>query len=281
MNALTAVLVWALACMLALAWIVKHGPVIVRRARHSMIERSVEQLAAQFIFITPTRLAAAGAVLAVGTVLALLPWAGASVAIPLGLVVLAMPRVAVHFLRRRRLGKLRRQLPDAIALMAASLRAGSAIGQGLEQVATRIAAPLHHEFVLLLREHRLGVGLEGALASFARRVPLPEATLFATAITLSLQVGGALAPLFERLAESLRRRQIIEAKLDALTAQGRLQAWILTALPIALFAALMAIDPVAMRPLFETRVGVAVIALFVALEVSGWWLIRRIVAVDI
>lgn len=281
MSALPAILAGALGCMLALVWTARRVPALARRVQHSMIERSVEQLAEQFVFIAPARLAAAGAVLAVATAFALFPWAGASFAIPVALAMFAMPRVAVHVHRRRRLGRLRRQLPDAIALMAASLRAGSAIGQGLEQVASRIASPLRHEFVLLLREHRLGVGLDGALASFARRVPLPEATLFATAITLSLQVGGALAPLFERLADSLRRRQIIEAKLDALTAQGRLQAWILTGLPIALFAALMAIDPVAMRPLFETRIGAAVIALFVALELSGWWLIRRIVAVDI
>lgn len=241
----------------------------------------MEQLAEQFVFIAPARLALAGALLAIATALALLSWVGAGFALPVALAMFAVPRIAVQVYRRRRLGRLRRQLPDAIALMAAGLRAGSAIGQGLEQVASRIPTPLRHEFVLLLREHRLGVGLDGALASFARRVPLPEATLFATAITLSLQVGGALAPLFERLADSLRRRQVIEAKLDALTAQGRLQAWILTALPIALFAALMAIDPVAMQPLFGTRIGVAVIVLFVALELSGWWLIRRIVAVDI
>ena len=114
-----------------------------------------------------------------------------------------------------------------------------------------------------------------------RRVPLPEVHLLVTAVALALQVGGSLGGTLDRLADTLRRKHVIEAKLRALTSQGRLQAIIVTALPVALMLALTALDPVSMRPLVTTAGGWAVLGCIAILETTGWLLIRRIVAIDV
>jgi tight adherence protein B len=131
-----------------------------------------------------------------------------------------------------------------------------------------------------MRRHRLGVRLEDALQEMAARIPLEPVRLLVTSVSLALQVGGGLGGTLDRLAGSLRRKQAVEAKLRSLTAQGRLQAIIVTALPFALMLAMFVLDEASMRPLFATASGWMVLGCIFVLDLTGWLLIRRIVAID-
>ena len=93
--------------------------------------------------------------------------------------------------------------------------------------------------------------------------------------------GGDLAEVLERLSGSLRRKLAIEDKIQSLTAQGRLQGWIMALLPAAVAVALFAIEPVAMQPLVSTWQGWSVCALVLGLQGAGLYFIRRIVAIDV
>ncbi len=202
-------------------------------------------------------------------------------ALGVALVAGALPRLLLARLRRKRRSALRDQMPDLLMLIAGGLRSGSGLGQALAQAAAEIEPPARQELGLLLREQRLGVGLEQALASLVRRVPIEETTLFASALRIGAQAGGSMAGTLESLADATRRKIAIEGKIRALTAQGRLQAWIMGALPAVLAALLFIVEPVAMRALIDTWQGWSVCAAVVVLQSIGIVLIRRIVAIDV
>ena len=193
----------------------------------------------------------------------------------------AVPVAVLAWLRRRRVERLAVQLPDAAMLIAGALRAGSSVAQSIAQAARESPAPLGREFDLVVREQRLGVGLDASMQSLERRVPLASLTLFTAAIRIAQDTGGNLAETLERLADTLRRTAAIEGKIDALTTQGRLQGWVMALLPIGVAVALFVIDPQSMQPLFGTWQGAVVCAAIVVLEGLGLHFIRRIVDIDV
>ena len=193
----------------------------------------------------------------------------------------AVPGVALAWLRRERLNKLAAQWPDAVMLVASALRAGSSLAQGLSQAARELPAPAGLELGLAVREQRLGVSLDEAMAHLERRVRLEAVTLFAASVRIAQETGGNLAETLERLADTLRRKAALEGKIDALTAQGRMQGWVMAALPLAVGAALFAIEPQAMSPLVTTWQGWCVCAGVVLLEGLGLFFIRKIVSIDV
>ena len=193
----------------------------------------------------------------------------------------AIPGGALAWMRARRLARLRAQLPDAVMLVAGALRAGSSLAQSIAQAARELPSPAGLEFDLVVREQRLGVGLDASMSGLERRAPLEDVTLFAAAVRIAQESGGNLAETLERLAETLRRKAVVEGKIDALTAQGRLQGWVMTALPVIVGAVLVVIEPQAMRPLWVTWQGWAVCAGIAALLALGLHVIRRIVDIDV
>lgn len=280
--AILAVILSSIACAaLALALVALVRPAAVSLRREA-IDSPAGAFADLFIFVDPDRLlraSAAGAMAALGLAMAVTrSWL---VSLAAAAVVLAAPRILQRVWRRRHLQRIARQLPDAMSMLAGAVRAGAALAQALDQIALRVAPPLGHELALVMRRHRLGIRFEEALHDLVHRVPLPEVRLLVTALTLTLQVGGSLAGALDRLTDTLRRKHVVEAKLRALTSQGRLQAVIVTVLPLALMLALTALDPVSMRPLYSTVGGWLVLGGIAVLETTGWLLIRRIVTVDL
>ncbi len=253
-----------------------------RAFRRSAIDVPASALADLFVFVDAERLLRASAV-AGAAALSLVLWVSGSWLVALGsaAAILGTPRVLQAMWRKRYLRRIGEQLPDAMAMLAGAVRAGAALAQGLEQVAGRVALPLGHELRLVMRQHRLGVRLEEALRGMGARIPLPEVRLLVIAIALAMRVGGSLTGTLDRLTDTLRRKHVIEAKLRALTSQGRLQAIIVTALPLALMLALTALDPRSMQPLYSTVGGWTVLGCIALLETTGWLLIRRIMAIDV
>lgn len=193
----------------------------------------------------------------------------------------ALPGFGLAWLRRRRLARLAAQWPDATMMVAGGLRAGSSLPQAIAQAARELPSPTGRELDLVAREQRLGVGMDAAMASLERRVPLDGVVLFAAAVRIAQESGGNLAETLERLADTLRRKAAVEGRIDALTAQGRLQGWVMAGLPLAVGGALFAIEPHAMRPLLTTWQGWGVCTLVLVLEALGLHAIRRIVDIDV
>lgn len=133
----------------------------------------------------------------------------------------------------------------------------------------------------MLREHRLGLPMDRALQGLASRAASRDFHLLVATLGIARDLGSGLAEALERFAATVRRRIALEERIRALTAQGRLQGWIMGALPILLAVVLTLMEPATMSLLFSQPVGWAVCATVVVLEAIGFLLIRRIVNIEV
>ena len=235
-----------------------------------------------FLFVDPARLYALN--LAVTMLAAGLGWlASGSLALAfiIGLLLAISPGAIFRWLRARRLERIEQQLPDALQMLAGTARAGLSLPAAIRQVSTELAPPLQQEWLLLQHEQRLGVSLDDALENLALRVPVQPVKLMVSAMRIASETGGGLAETLERTATTLRSQHAMELKIRALTAQGKLQAWVVGLLPVFLLWVLARLEPDAMALLWSTRLGWGVLAAVLVMEIIGVVLIRRIVSIDI
>ncbi len=141
--------------------------------------------------------------------------------------------------RRKRMQQLCRQLPEAFDVMSRALRAGQTVPAAFQAVSQDFPKPISEEFALCFEQQHLGIPFETSLRDLARRTGFAETQLFATALIINRQVGGNLAEVLAKLAVTMRRRNHFQARVKALTGEGRMQAVVLTALPVASFVALL------------------------------------------
>ena len=266
-----------------LSWFaIDMGIVSLARYRNNFTERAKFQVEEFFLFIDPTKLFAANlAIMAMGALLAWLVAGSALIVVPVFLALALLPRLVYAWMRKRRLRKFEEQLPDALMTLSGNLRVGLGLSLAFQQVVAEAQAPLAQEFALMLREQRLGVTLERSLNNLSRRMPTQTTTLVTAAMRIATETGGGLAETLERTAQTIRNRLQMEGKIAALTAQGKLQAWVVGLLPMGLMAILDKMEPEAMSLLWSTRIGWASITAIVFLELMGVYLIRRIVAIDV
>src|SRR6266540_578199 len=154
-----------------------------------------------------------------------------------------------------RLGSFNKQLPDTIVLLSNSLRAGSSFLQSIELVSREGAPPMSEEMGRVVREVNLGLGMEEALHNLVRRIKSDDLDLMVTAIGIQQQVGGNLAEILDTIAFTIRERVRIKGEINTLTAQGRVSGYLVAFLPVGLGAALNAINPAFMAPLFTETIG--------------------------
>jgi tight adherence protein B len=161
----------------------------------------------------------------------------------LGLIAGMVPVAILESRRSRRLDAFLRQLPDTLQLFAGSLRAGYAVLQAIDSVAKEANPPTSEEFGRVLTEARLGMPLEEALEGMADRIDNADFRWVVLAINIQREVGGNLAELLDTVAEVLREREMLRRQIKVLSAEGRLSAVILVALPILLAVYMILVRP--------------------------------------
>jgi tight adherence protein B len=266
-----------------LAWFaIDVGTDSLKRYRANFTERAKFQVQEFFLFIDPKTLFAANlAVMLLGATLVWIATGSVVLAVPVFFALALMPRLLYARLRQRRLRKFDEQLPDALMMLSGGMRAGVGLSSAIGQLVLEAPAPLGQEFSLLLREQRLGVTLEQSLNSLARRMPTPTTVLVVSAMRIASETGGGLAETLERTAHTIRSRLQMEAKIVALTAQGKLQAWVVGLLPVGLGLVLSKMEPEAMGMLWHTRIGWLTLIVLVVFEFMGVYVIRKIIAIDV
>lgn len=195
-------------------------------------------------------------------------------------VLLIIPGIVWTSLRKKRLSKFEAQLPDAFIMLSSSLQSGASLNMALETVTKQSTAPLSQEFGLLVKRMRLGVSLEDALIELEQRIPLQSFVMASSAIRISREVGGNLVETINTMAKTLRRKKMMEGKIDSLTAQGRAQGTFMAMLPIVLAILLSFIEPEAMTKLYTTKEGLVVLAIMVIMQVLGFIFIRKVTSID-
>jgi tight adherence protein B len=245
------------------------------------IVKSMNDLSDMFLFIDPRQMLvlniASMIMLGVGSYLLINPL----VAIGATIFGFFLPMILVKHYRKRRIARFNSQLVDALQAMANAFKAGLTFQQSIEQVSKDSYPPLQQEFGLFVKEAKLGVPLEEALNNMSRRVGSDDLELVATATNISRQLGGNMAEMYETLSSTIRERFRLEGKIDALTAQGKLQGWVVSAMPLVLGVVLNYMRPDLMQPMLDHIFGYVLVAAIMLMEIMGILIIRRITNIDI
>ena len=203
------------------------------------------------------------------------------VAIVGGLLGFYIPRLYVKMRQRRRLIAFNNQLGDTITLLANSLRSGYSLLQSMETVAKELASPVSEEFGRVVREIGLGLSNEEALNNLLRRVNSDDLDLMITAINVHHEVGGNLAEILETIGHTIRERVRIKGEIRTITAGQRISGYIIAFLPFGLGAFLFMFNREYMSVLFTDQCGLAMLIVAAMGMVAGFFIIRRIVAIEV
>ena len=182
---------------------------------------------------------------------------------------------------RERTEAFENRILDMTVGLANGLRSGQSLSAALEAVSGRMAGPMAEELSTVLREYRLGLDLPEALARLNARSPCEDLQLLVGSIRLTMQSGGSLVDVLERIVEMIRGRREFQEKLKTMTAQGRFEAIAMSLAPFFVFALLFAINRPLMLPLVTTAVGWCTVAGVVLLVLAGYFTINKIVTIEV
>ncbi len=196
-----------------------------------------------------------------------------------GLVLAFVPLAWVGYQRNKRFRQFMVQLPDAVDLMARALRAGQSLPGALLTVAQEIADPLGPEFQVCADEMNYGLPFREAMNNLLRRFPVQELHFLVSAMLVQRETGGNLPELLDKTAAVLRSRIQLQMKVRVYTAQGRLTAAVLLALPFVAFILTNFLRPGYVDPLLETPTGHTLIYITLVSMALGTYVIRRIIQV--
>ncbi len=183
--------------------------------------------------------------------------------------------------RRRRVSLVESQLPDALTLVAKSLRAGAGLLQAIAFAADETPAPLGPEFARVLRDLRLGADTEGVFLELSRRVGSQDLDIAVTAIIIQRSVGGNLAEILANVVRTIRERERLRQEVGVLTSRQRLTARMMAAMPVVIAVLFTWLNPEAGRLLLTTFAGQVALGIGVAFEVLGLIVIQRLAIIEI
>lgn len=190
---------------------------------------------------------------------------------PVGLLLLLQVLVS----RRRR--KFAEQVPDALQMLAGGLRAGHSLLRAVDAAAEENESPMKEELSRVVNETRIGRDLGESLADVARRTANEDFASITRAIEIHREVGGDLAQVLDNVGETIRDRTQLRGQVKALSAEGRMSALVLMALPIVMFFGLTLFNPLYSKVFLTTFPGfLMIVTAVVLLAAGGFWLSRLI-----
>ncbi len=192
-----------------------------------------------------------------------------------------LPLIFIAIKRARRMADFQRQFPEVIDLLSRSVRAGHSFGSGLEIVSSDLPDPVSTEFKITFDEQRFGLPLRDALLNLCDRVPLVDVRLFVIALLVQKETGGNLVEILDNLAHVIRERFRIAGEVRVRTAQGRLTAVILMALPLIMMLMLHFLDPDYIKILFVQPLGQMMLIAAGIMQIVGGFIIWRIVSIKV
>lgn len=198
-----------------------------------------------------------------------------------GLVMGFLPLFWLKFRKSRRLKAFGGQLPDALEMLARTLRSGQSLPFGFNMVANEMPAPIGQEFGRVFEEQNLGIPLDDSLRGMTDRIPNLDLRFFVTALILQRQTGGDLAEILDKIGALIRDRFRIWGQIQSLTGEGRLSGVVLLVLPFLLFIAVYKLNPGYIMVLFQDELGTKMLAVAAVMQVLGALVIRKIVNIKV
>jgi len=197
------------------------------------------------------------------------------------LVGFVLPYSYASFRRTKRFEKFEELFPEAIDTLARAVRAGHAFTTALEMITNEVAEPVAGEFRQLYEEQKFGMPVRDALMNLTERVPLVDVKFFVTAVMLQRETGGNLAEILDNLSYVIRERFKIQRQVRVYTAQGRLTMALLMGMPPIIVAVMLTLNPTFIQPLFSDPIGHTLLVLGITLQTIGYFVIRKIIRIQV
>jgi tight adherence protein B len=200
----------------------------------------------------------------------------------IGLMVgFVLPYSYASYKRNKRFEKFEELFPEAIDTLARAVRAGHAFTTALEMITNEVAEPVAGEFRQLYEEQKFGMPVRDALMNLTDRMPLVDVKFFVTAVMLQRETGGNLAEILDNLSYVIRERFKIQRQVRVYTAQGRLTMALLMGMPPIIVAVMMVLNPGFIRPLFSDPIGHTLLVAGITLQTVGYFVIRKIIRIQV
>jgi tight adherence protein B len=192
-----------------------------------------------------------------------------------------IPFLVLRWKRRRKTLKIERYMPDAMELLARSLRAGHTLSGTLDLVSQEIPAPLGTEMRITYDEQKLGLSMPQAFRRMGERVASQDLRYCVTAVIIQSETGGNLAEILENIGFIIRERLKLKGKVQGLTAEGRFSALILSVLPFVTFLGLYFANRNYVMTLFQDPMGTKLLTVAIVTMTLGILVMKRMVAIKI
>lgn len=246
----------------------------VTRLRRLLQQADMKMRAGNFLLLCVVSACLFGMLLLLLSKVVLFAWVGAAGG-------LMLPFVYASFRRQKRFQKFEELFPEAIDTLARAVRAGHAFTTALELIASEMSEPVSGEFRKLFEEQKFGLPVRDALLNLAERIPIVDVKFFVTAVMLQRETGGNLAEILDNLSYVIRERFKIQRQVRVYTAQGRLTMLLLMALPPIIVLIMEVMNPDFIKPLFSDPIGHVLIVVGVILQTIGFFLIRKIIQIQV
>lgn len=181
----------------------------------------------------------------------------------------------------KRLFTFQEQLPEAIDMLVSAMKAGYSFQAAMKFIGEEVPAPLGPEFARFYEEQRLGMEVRTALISLQDRVNSLDLRMFVTAILIQRETGGNLSEVLGKIASLMRERSALKGEIRTLTAESKLSARILGALPFVVFGAVNVLNPGFMKPMMATTYGPWVFFAATLAVAFGYWIMMQIADIEI
>lgn len=196
-------------------------------------------------------------------------------------VIAFIPFVYLGYRKQQRQNRFAEQLPDALIMIARSLRAGHSLTSAVELVSQELPEPAGGLFKIAYEQQHLGMRISESLGTLLEKIDSMDLNFFVTIIKINSETGGNLAEILEKLAETIRSRLQIRRQVQVYTAEGRLSGYVLVLLPVAVFIAFYLKNPAYMEVFFTEQIcQMSLVAAGLA-QVAGFLMIRKIIDIRI
>jgi tight adherence protein B len=195
----------------------------------------------------------------------------------LGCALGTVPFYIIKLRRQKKTTKFETQMPDAMELLARSLRAGHTLPSALELIGSEMESPMGSEMGIAYEEQQYGISTSEAMVHMLERVDSLDLKYFVSAVLIQQETGGNLAELMENIANVIRNRLNFKAKVRGLTAMGRISTTIMIIVPIIAFFALMVVAHQYEKALVETKVGRTMLIAGVGCILIGGYLLKKLI----
>jgi len=192
-----------------------------------------------------------------------------------------LPMPIVNAMLEQRTEKFGLQMVDGLNLMANAMKSGLSVAQAMGIVVEQSPQPLSQEFGLVLSETKLGLSLEESLVSLSKRIKSEDVEMFVTSVVILKETGGNLAETFDTIVQVIRERIKVQAKIKSMTAQGFYQGMLLLCMPPLLGVYISISEPGFMDPVFNSPLGWIAICVVIGLEVTAFFVIKKVMRIDV